>query len=127
MTNIIIVSFYFAFTLFLNFNFNFNFCAQRRAQYFLKISNFCIERNILTKHQLSHLHYHFNYFNIFLQLIFSTKKYYKHTSLDLFIKQINEQVKNKEYIIIRKRSKLSKLKIFMKVVLRCDRGDKWLD
>ena len=61
---------------------------------------------------------------MFMQLISSAEKYYEHTSLDLFIKQINEHVKNEEYVIIRKQSKLSKLKMFMKIVLRCDRGDK---
>ena len=34
---------------------------------------------------------------------------------------------NEEYALTRKRSKPSKLGILMKVVLRCDRGDEWLD
>ena len=34
---------------------------------------------------------------------------------------------NEEYALTRKRSKLSKLRILMKAVLRCDRGSKWLD
>ena len=32
---------------------------------------------------------------------------------------------NEEYVLTRKRSKLSKLRILMKAVLRCDRGGKW--
>ena len=34
---------------------------------------------------------------------------------------------NEEYILTRKRSKPSKLRILMKAILRCDRGGKWLD
>ena len=59
-----------------------------------------------------------------MQLTFSVEKYYEHTSLNLFIKQINEHVKNEKYVITRKRNKLSKLKIFMKIVFRYDRDDK---
>ena len=35
--------------------------------------------------------------------------------------------KMKKYALNRKRSKPSKLRILIKVVLRCDRGGKWLD
>ena len=59
-----------------------------------------------------------------MQLTFSAEKYYEHTSLDLFINQINEHVKKKEYVVVKKRSKSSKLKIFMKVVLCCDCDDR---
>ena len=59
-----------------------------------------------------------------MQLIFFVEKYYKHTSFDLFIKQINKYIKNKKYIVVKKRNKLSKLKIVMKIVLNCDRDNK---
>ena len=59
-----------------------------------------------------------------MQFAFSVKKYHKHTSLDLFIKQINEHAKNVNYAIARKQNKSLKFKIFIKIIFRCDRDDK---
>ena len=59
-----------------------------------------------------------------MQLAPPAEGYYEHTSLDLLIKQINEHVKNEEYVVVKKRSKSSKLRILMKVVLCCDRDDR---
>ena len=74
-----------------------NVCAARMNVrltffYFFKPLNFCIGRNIFTKHQLFHLHQRFNCFSMFMQLTFSAEKYYEHTLLDLLIKQINDHV-----------------------------------
>ena len=84
---------------------------RHRAQYFYKTSTFLLT----SPPQLLQYIYTTN---------FPAEKYYEHTSLDLLIKQINEHVKNEEYVIIRKRNKSTKLRIFMKVVFRCDHGGK---
>ena len=62
-----------------------------------------------------------------MQLTPPAEDHHEYTSLDLLIEQVNEHVKNEEYVLTRKRSKPSKLRILMKIVLRYDRGDKWLD
>ena len=59
-----------------------------------------------------------------VQLTPPTEGYYEHTSLHLLIDQINEHAKNEEYALTRKRSKSSKLRDLMKIVLRYDRGGK---
>ena len=77
--------------------------------------------------QLSHLHHQPNYFSMSMQLAPSAEVCYEHTSLDSLTNQINEHARNEGYALTRKRSKSSKLEILLKVVLRCDRGDRWLD
>ena len=62
-----------------------------------------------------------------MQLTPPAEGHHEYTSLDLLIKKVNEHVKNEGYVVTRKRSKLSKLRILMNIVLRYNRGDKWLD
>ena len=47
--------------------------------------------------------------------------------LNIFFLLATSTAENEDYVLTRKRSKPSKLRILMKVVLRCDRGGKWLD
>ena len=58
------------------------------------------------KHQLSDLH-HLNCFNMSIKRAPPAERYYKHTSLDVLVKQINEHVKSEEYAVTRKRSSVN--------------------
>ena len=40
-----------------------------------------------------------------MQLTSPVERYYEHTLFDVLMEQINEHVKNEEYVLIRKRSK----------------------
>ena len=60
-----------------------------------------------------------------MQLASSSDDYYKHTSLNLLVNQINEHVKIQEYAMMRKRSKRFKIDVLMKVYIKCDDDDEY--
>ena len=62
---------------------------------------------------------------MYMKLAPPLKRYHKHTSLDLLIKQINDYIKIQDYTIRRKRNKQSKERILTKIILCCDRDNKY--
>ena len=95
-------------------------CAQRRAQYSTEIPNFCTERNIPTKHQ------------IYTTTPIASVCLCNWLPLLRDIMSIRRSIcslnrSTNTFKMIRKRSKSSKLRIFIKMILRYDRGGKRLD